>query len=601
MSTNNDKHSLLHGKLIDDELRILVDSIRSITSTLNLDKVLEKIMRNALRVISATDAGYLLLYDPATQLLLPKAPIGFNENIYKFRVKPGESVTGKVFEDGIGRIFNSKEELFGEMDRFNISKTNFEHITSAANSPEAAICVPIAIEGKRIGIMITHQWRRKKILDDHDLLLLQIFAEQAAIAIQNARYYTEAHQRLHEITQLSAQLEKQNLELQKRHDVHETMTNLSLENKGLEAIIRAFDQMTHAPLSFFNVIEDKFYIHSPNEELHFDSIELKNIFSTRRKPLLLHSNRSAVNVYLYPIYNRFVFLGCFLVAVDEEITESDRITLEQGSPILVLELIKNQTVTEYFYKKTHEQFSALLDAQNADHLAILAKEFGLTATAHWFIAIFEIPSYTDLQLLEIDIHHLILKMKSQFHTKETMIYGLHNRVVLLAPVVANSDCYDFQSLQKEWEKSGNPALRGGVSTTYKGLHSIKKLYEEATKTLSYLATRNSTAIIRYEDIGLNRLFLNQSTEEIEQFIDEVFSPLSSANNGKTELEDTLLIYFETNRSATKTAEKLHIHINTLYQRIRKIEQLLQLNLNDYEDSLKVQLACHLRATYDLKG
>ncbi|MER2089534.1 MAG: helix-turn-helix domain-containing protein [Sporosarcina sp.] len=50
-------------------------------------------------------------------------------------------------------------------------------------------------------------------------------------------------------------------------------------------------------------------------------------------------------------------------------------------------------------------------------------------------------------------------------------------------------------------------------------------------------------------------------------------------------------------SATKTAEKLHIHINTLYQRIRKIEHLLQLDLNDNEDSLKIHLACHLRSTY----
>jgi DNA-binding PucR family transcriptional regulator len=96
---------------------------------------------------------------------------------------------------------------------------------------------------------------------------------------------------------------------------------------------------------------------------------------------------------------------------------------------------------------------------------------------------------------------------------------------------------------------------------------------------------------------LNKLFLNQSPGEIQQFINEVFLPLTSAHERKTELEETLLTYFELNRSATKTAEKLHIHINTLYQRIRKIEHLLQLDLNDNEDSLKIHLACHLRTTY----
>ncbi|TQR16257.1 PucR family transcriptional regulator [Psychrobacillus soli] len=115
--------------------------------------------------------------------------------------------------------------------------------------------------------------------------------------------------------------------------------------------------------------------------------------------------------------------------------------------------------------------------------------------------------------------------------------------------------------------------------------------------LTYLASRNRLDVIRYEDIGLNRLFLNQQPEEIAQFIDEVFLPLTSDNEQKTELEETLLTYFETNRSATKTAKKLHIHINTLYQRLRKIEHLLQLDLSDNEDSLKIQLACHLRSTY----
>lgn len=96
----------------DTELNNLVDSIRSITSSLDLEEVLEEIMRNALKVIPATDAGYLLLYDHAINRLVPKAPIGFNKNIYNFKVKIGEAITGKVFEDGVGRIYNSKADLY---------------------------------------------------------------------------------------------------------------------------------------------------------------------------------------------------------------------------------------------------------------------------------------------------------------------------------------------------------------------------------------------------------------------------------------------------------------------------------------------------------
>ena len=494
----------------------------------------------------------------------------------------------------------------GTMDDFNISRANLQTITSSITSttlPETFICVPISLEGKRIGVMTTHQWKRKKMLDEHDLLLLQAFAEQAAIAIQNAQYFAEANRRIIEITQLGSQLEERNSQLQKRHEVQETLTTISLENKGVEAIIHAFSQMIDAPLSFFNNIEDKFYTHAFDDSFDFDPLELTKIFSAGRKPIHheVGTPPSTRQVYLYPIHNGFVFLGCFIIPVKGNISESDRIALEQGSSILTLELIKNQTVTGFFYKKTHDQFLALLDAPNNEKLEEVAKQIGLDTSAHWFLTIFEIPNYTDLQILELKIHHLVLKLKKELPITASMVYGLQNRVILLVPMAKPNHFQTFQqklqSIKNEWDADGNPSVRAGISTTYKGLQSIKKLYDEANKTLAYLASRNRTAIIRYEDIGLNRLFLNQPREEIEQFIAEVFSPLSSGKNQKTELEETLLAYFDANRSATKTAEKLHIHINTLYQRLRKIEHLLQLDLDDNEDSLKIQLACHLKSTY----
>ena len=604
MTKNKDPHSILQSQLTENELTILVDSIRSITSNLDLDEVLKEIMRNALKVIPATDAGYLLLYDETTDRLLVKAPIGFTDNIYNFKVKMGESITGKVFEDGIGRFFNSTEELLSAMDDYHISKANHRTLTSSITYiqlPETLICVPISLEGKRIGVMATHQWQRKKVLNEHDMLLLQAFAEQAAIAIQNAQYFADANRRIIEITQLSSQLEERNSQLQKRYEVQETLTTLSLENKGIEAIIHAFNQMIDVPVTFFSNFENKFYPDAHDGSFDFCHLELKKIFSVNKKPIHYEAEDPSKVVYLYPIHNGFVFLGCFIIHVHGNISELDQIALEQGSSILTLELIKNQTVTEYFYKKTHEQFLALLHSPNNEQLETIAKEIGLDASLHWFISIFEIPNYTDLQILELKIHHLVLKLKKEIPTTTSMIYGLQNRVFLLAPL-EKPDHFQFihqkfQSLKSAWDARGNPSFRAGISATYKGLQSITQLYEEATKTLVYLASRNRSDVIRYEEIGLNRLFLNQPPEEIEQFINEVFLPLSSDNEQKTELEETLLTYFDTNRSATKTAKKLHIHINTLYQRLRKIEHLLQMDLNNNEDSLKIQLACHLRTTY----
>ena len=99
-------------------------------------------------------------------------------------------------------------------------------------------------------------------------------------------------------------------------------------------------------------------------------------------------------------------------------------------------------------------------------------------------------------------------------------------------------------------------------------------------------------IMHYQEIGVNRLFIHQTQDELLSFVNEIFQPL---NNGKNKLlEETLLVYLERNGSVGETAKQLHIHINTLYQRLKKIEEKLNISFNNPEDVLKLQLARYLR-------
>jgi DNA-binding PucR family transcriptional regulator len=126
---------------------------------------------------------------------------------------------------------------------------------------------------------------------------------------------------------------------------------------------------------------------------------------------------------------------------------------------------------------------------------------------------------------------------------------------------------------------------------------VAKSYEEANLSLSYLKSRNKSELFFYEEIGVNRLFLQQPSDDIERFLNEVFVPLQTEHGEHNDLEKTLLAYIKNNKSASNTAKQLHIHINTLYQRLKKIEKQLNLSFDNSEDALKIQLACHLRETF----
>ena len=96
-------------------------------------------------MIPAADTGYLLLYDNEKDRLIPKAPIGFNDNIYKFQVRVGESITGKVFEDGIGRIYN----LEGRNIRGNESTMGFpKRIFITSQRPRYFLTRPLLFQSR---------------------------------------------------------------------------------------------------------------------------------------------------------------------------------------------------------------------------------------------------------------------------------------------------------------------------------------------------------------------------------------------------------------------------------------------------------------------
>ncbi|WP_252502009.1 helix-turn-helix domain-containing protein [Sporosarcina sp. Marseille-Q4943] len=602
MNGCNEAPFFSEGKLKDSELTILVESIRSITSSLDLGEVLETIMTNVLKIIPSAQGGYLLLYDVAEERLIPKAPIGYDHRIYGFRVKVGESITGTVFRDGIGKVLKSKEEVEAEMRLNHITEENYQSITTASGSPgfpSSLIAVPISIAEKRIGVMTVLQWNGRKPFDEHDLLLMQGFAEQAAIAIQNAQYYTEVNDRVKEITDLSNQLEERNSLLQQRYEVHEALTNLSLENKGFEAIIHEFNQMLSKPVHFYNVIDHQLY--SPNASRLSDpqAEEFRKLFNADKEPRYVENcSVQAGTCYLLPVFNGSVFLGCFIVPTRGTISESDRMTLEQGSSIIAIELIKKQTMTEYFYKQTYEQFRELLAYRTEEQFKRFGSRLGVDVYSYWCMAIIEIPQYNDLQRLEIEIHQLVLKIQNSLNPFGKMIFGMQNRVYILSslenPDAVDGLVDDLMRIQTKWMKSESSPFIGGISAVYKGLKNIREFYNEAKDTVTYLAERNRFEWMKYEQIGLNRLFLHQEPHIIKQFIDEVFSPLTSKNDANTEMEQTILVYLKTNRSAKETAKQLHIHPNTLYQRLKKIEKLLQMDFDDSDDLLKIHLACYLK-------
>jgi hypothetical protein len=102
-------------------------------------------------------------------------------------------------------------------------------------------------------------------------------------------------------------------------------------------------------------------------------------------------------------------------------------------------------------------------------------------------------------------------------------------------------------------------------------------------------------MIGYRDLGVFRLFsLDGQWAQLEEFVIETLGPLISYDHEHgSELVRTLDAYLRRNGSLNQLAEVLVIHRSTLTYRLRRIRELLDVDIDD--SSLRLELSLAARA------
>ncbi|MBI1800966.1 MAG: GAF domain-containing protein [Chloroflexi bacterium] len=181
-------------------LRTLQQIAQSLTSELNLDKLLRKVLRSALDVMEA-DAGSLLLHDPATdQLVFEVIEGGASEALKGRRMSSADGIAGWVFTHGESLIVDdtSKDNRFyADIDK------SFGHKTWSL------ICVPLIITGKKIGVLEVLNKISGARFTSADRDILSALAAQSAIAIENARLYQDLWEERNRILAVEEEVRKE--------------------------------------------------------------------------------------------------------------------------------------------------------------------------------------------------------------------------------------------------------------------------------------------------------------------------------------------------------------------------------------------------------
>jgi Nif-specific regulatory protein len=150
--------------------------------------LLTRVLESATLLVDGEASSLVLLDADAGKLRFEIALGPKGSEVKGFTLNPGEGIAGWVALNGQALIVNDVETD----SRF------YPEIAKSIGFPTYSIlAVPMRIRDETIGVIEIINKKGKKYFTQEDLQWLEVFAVQAALAIQNARYLEKAHAEIH--------------------------------------------------------------------------------------------------------------------------------------------------------------------------------------------------------------------------------------------------------------------------------------------------------------------------------------------------------------------------------------------------------------------
>jgi len=263
---------------------------------------------------------------------------------------------------------------------------------------------------------------------------------------------------------------------------------------------------------------------------------------------------------------------------------------------------------------SHELFNAIVDPARKDEAEERAWLYGFS---------YEIPSFCVIaQLIEQEFSgrclndtHISRLYKSLRSIDPGVLVVRHNSSIIIICHLWDDDTsrkrlspkFSFQERCKYVMKcledpACSPYFRFGIGRPATGIVRIRLSFEEALSSIR-IAERFSLPGKPAVEIGQNSLTRYYSLlDEIIQndiraraFCSDILGPfMKSKVKNKDDYYDTLETYLLYNQSYSEIYKNAGLHRNTARYRIEKIEQILNIDLNDMHTRLSVWIALQIR-------
>jgi GAF domain-containing protein/sugar diacid utilization regulator len=568
-------------------LRVLYDTATDLTGIRDVEAVLKAIVRRT-RSLIGSDVAYLSLNDYETGESYVRVTDGATTALFRnIRMPLGEGVLGAVATGEAPA--QSADYLLDE------SKSHLESSDTAvaAEGVRAIMGVPLRAEGKVIGALLVAD-RHPHDFSSDDVALMESIGTHAAVALENARYFTEMADAL---TRLD-QAQRQNLSHVRALEELSTLDRRLMETLAsagsLPHLLALLTESLGAPVFLVSPMGEPLAGMAANPDFgSFAALGAAEESAAKSAAIAFEVKNKKYTVMSAVAGEQH--LASLIVA--EKLSAARLAVLERSALVLSVSLLFERTYQDAQYRLQLELIDDLLNPRS-EHAAAMTRRAAQFGLANHLQLVVRVVGVSD------DQRQRALSVLR--HQRETVpgIIALHeSHLCIIEPVERHDSGRDDagdagragQSIIDELKRRRITATVGS-SEPVTGFARLSTAHTEAHAVLRALQalSRNGEAADRAA-LGTAGMLLGAMESPFAgQLLTAQLGPLLNYDERRgTQLVLTAWMFHENGGASQETADALHIHTNTLRQRLDRIDALIGASWRRRSRSLDVQVALRL--------
>jgi DNA-binding PucR family transcriptional regulator len=562
------------------ELAALNETATDLVSLRDVELVLQAIVRRA-RHLLGTDTAYLTLIDHDRGDTYMRVTDGMVTDEFRHVRLP--------FGVGLGGLVAQTRSPYASANYALDGR--FAHTQSidsavAGERLVAILGVPLLLRDQVLGVLFAAD-RRERSFPPADMALLSSLAAHAAVAIENARLFQEAGEALGRLNEANRVIQAHSAAVERAAAAHERLANIVLQGGGIQELAGAVALLFDGAVA---VVDADGHTLAAAGPVPGDSGDprLKEALAAARqsgRTVRDEGNGGLPTRWIAPVLAGSEHLGAVVLAGTGEPGDADLRTLERAAQVTALLLLGRRSVAEAEQRVRGELLEEVLSAPDRDPDDLQRRAGVLSANL-------DRPHVVTVVDAEGVKRHRVESAAGALAAELGGLAAGHAGQVVL--VVPGEDAEDLGGLiRRRLGAALGARVTVGAAGPASGAAQIARAHGDAARCrrlLAALGRAGDSATVA--SLGIYALLLNQAEQaDLDDFVTRTLGPLLEYDRRRgASLVATLDAYFGHAGHLGRTAEALHVHVNTLYQRMGRVAALVGEGWQQPDRALTLHLA-----------